>query len=277
MYLEIDRTSVRVASTVHDLPRESPDLPQWLSDAFDWCEDLVLESSPFANPDAATHFYGDSPLRKLIGFDTWLALCSRWPRFCLSRKMHKMKPWAALSLMPHLLLRLVPGAEIQLANRARRESKPVGELETIADLARHLESVPAEVFRLRFQSLLRNLNAERKNIVEFHDAWNRGDFPRLASLARQLPVMNIPEMRQAYLHVRNQSWLKSIRNATQSKRRTLILVGAVHLSGPGNLAELYQTEFGATISRIPVTHGPSPSLASTRFAASPSSLLLQSL
>jgi uncharacterized protein YbaP (TraB family) len=252
LYFQIDQTAVRIASTVHDFPRESPDLPRWLSDAFDWCEDLILESSPFANPDAATHFFGDSPLRKLVGFDTWLALCMRWPRFCLGRKMYKMKPWAALSLMPHLLLRLVPGAEIQLANRAKRESKPVGQLETIADLARHLESVPAEVFRVRFQSLLRNLNAERQNIVDFHDAWYRGDFPCLTSLAQRLPVMNIPEMRQAYLLARNQSWLKSIRNATQSKRRTLILVGAVHLCGPGNLVELYQTEFEAAISPIPV-------------------------
>jgi hypothetical protein len=66
MHFQIDNTSVRILGSTHNLPRTLPNLPQWVWEAFGWCNDLILGNNPFANPDAASHLFGDVPLRKLI-------------------------------------------------------------------------------------------------------------------------------------------------------------------------------------------------------------------
>ena len=251
MYFQIDNSAVRIAGSCHDFPRELPDIPQWLMDAYSWCEDLILESNPLGNPDAANHLFGDVPLRKQIGTRTWLQLALHWPRFWMISRMHRMKSWAVVAHIPHLLMPLGPGVEVQLAKRAQRESKLVGQLESSADLARILDTIPSDVLRGRILSAMRDLPTERNRVRDSHEAWRRGDFRAVAAHAEHLPVMNTPEMWHAYLQIRNRNWLNTIHKVAQSARRTLIVVGVVHLCGPENLIDLYRQEFGAGIAAVP--------------------------
>jgi TraB/PrgY/gumN family len=76
------------------------------------------------------------------------------------------------------------------------------------------------------------------------------DFSAVGALVECLPVMHVPEMKLAYLQIRNENWLKTIHKAVQSPRRILIVVTVAHLYGSGNLIELYRKEFGICIKPV---------------------------
>ena len=253
MYFQIENSSVRVAGATHFFPKESPDIPTWLGKAYNWCEDIIFESDPTTNPDASRHARSNLALYEQLSLKTWLNLCLRWPGFVTRRKMRTLKPWAVLMLLPHLFQPLVPGVERQLAARARRESKPIGELENSFKLAQILDTIPVELIEEQIQFHIRHGRALRQQVFSLHRAWRSGDHSAVAAVVEKAPILSCPALRRGLLYIRNNNWMTSFQKAAQSRRRTLIVVGVAHLCGEANVAELYQKQFGDGFSPMSLT------------------------
>jgi uncharacterized protein len=250
MYFQVQNSSVRIAGSVHHFPRVSPEVPAWLWEAYDWSEHLMVESDPTGNPDARRCLQSNRSLLRQIGIKTWLKLALRWPQFALNPSNYWMKPWAVLATLPHLVLSLTPGVESQLTQRARRELKQIGELERSAELAQILDGISIEVIGSRIRRFLGDIEGERRTILDLHRAWRSGDVPSISLQVNRLPIAEIPEMRRSYLQIRNRNWLGNIRGAIEDTRRTLIVVGVVHLFGDDNLIDMLNRETGYTCTLI---------------------------
>src|SRR5690348_5272137 len=77
MYYQIVGTQVRIAGSMHLVPAGTT-LPQWVSDAYRWSEDLYREAN---SEEAQKHFFlqsGDSSEFR-VSAAVWTALKSIWP------------------------------------------------------------------------------------------------------------------------------------------------------------------------------------------------------
>jgi uncharacterized protein YbaP (TraB family) len=70
-----------------------------------------------------------------------------------------------------------------------------------------------------------------------HAAWLHGDLRAVQQIAVESPMFNLPGIREAILHTRNRAWAARVKALLGRPERTLVVVGALHLCGPGNLIE----------------------------------------
>jgi uncharacterized protein YbaP (TraB family) len=70
-----------------------------------------------------------------------------------------------------------------------------------------------------------------------HAAWLDGDLSAVHRIAVESPMFNLPDIRRAILDARNHTWAARISELLARPERTLVVVGALHLCGPGNLVE----------------------------------------
>jgi uncharacterized protein len=59
-------------------------------------------------------------------------------------------------------------------------------------------------------------------------------------VAAESPIFSLPGIRSAILDARNCAWAPRVRETLDTPKRTLVVVGALHLCGPGNLIERLQ-------------------------------------
>lgn len=232
MYYKVDGSNLRIAGTMHYFPAESPGLPTWLSDAYEWAEELVIESNSI--PDELR--FSDEPLSKHLSLPVWERLSSMWND--AHGPLEYLKPWAAFLSLPAALLPVVAGVESNLVRRANQEEKKVFWLESTEELAHLFDEVAAKVYAERIEFMVENPETVRRTLRELHDIWLSRSIPALLAFASALPIWGIPALRSAILLTRNRNWLPRFRDGVDSPRRTLFLVGALHLCGDGSLLDL---------------------------------------
>src|ERR1700722_8653584 len=92
------------------------------------------------------------------------------------------KAVGGLMFMPHLFQPLVPGVECQLASRARRELKKIGDLESSRELAQILDTIPVELIEEQILFHIRNGLALRHHVLALNRAWRSGNHSAVATL-----------------------------------------------------------------------------------------------
>lgn len=239
MYLQVDGSNARIAGTMHVFPAESPDMPQWLWQAYDRAEDLVIESDP---PSILPHrqLADGSQLADHLPANVLHKLSQIWPENF--GPVHALKPWAAFLSAPLALLPHTAGVEMHIIERAKQDSKPVYTLETGADVAALFDSLPTNLFAERLEFIVSNPDTARATFRAVHVAWLSRSIPALLRSVASLPLFAIPALRSAILLTRNRAWMSHFRVGIQAQRRTLFLVGALHLCGDGSVPELIQQE-----------------------------------
>jgi hypothetical protein len=214
VYFKVDGSEVRLAGSMPMFPEGFSEMPGWVSDAYDWCECLYTETDRSKLP---------------------------WhPKF---PELYAEGTSLLLRLLPH-----TQGVDVQLLERAEQEKKSTGWLESAEDLERHLGSISTDVWMERLEFLKSNAEFVRARILDQHKAWLSRDLPECARIACQLHTLRWPPVREALIDARNLAWMPKIVRATQSKRRTLIVVNAVHLHGKNGLLELIKQVTGYTLS-----------------------------
>lgn len=254
MYLQVDGSNLRIAGTMHVFPAESPDVPGWLWQAYDWAEELVIEcdSSTFAPHRLLTD---GSELSDHVSPEAVSELRSRWSASL--GPLDELKPWAAFLSAPHAIVPNSPGVEAQLTARAATDKKPVYWLESGEDLARTFDALPTVLISERLEFIIRNPDIVRSAIRGVHTAWLSCSIPALLALASQLPMFAIPALRDRLLLDRNRAWMPHFRVGIEASSRTLFLVGALHLCGQGNVTELIEQE-GHGLSTLECPPLPAP-------------------
>ncbi|HEY2023386.1 TraB/GumN family protein [Paraburkholderia sp.] len=239
MYLQLTGTHVRLLGSMHLFPATSRRTPPWVAEAYDWADALIFESDPAtivpllrasAPPRAAQ-------LQPLMSADAWTQLHTLWPADGALAPLDDLRPWAALIAAPTLLQQVVEGVEPRMLRSAIAQAKPYRYLETAAEVAAALESIPLDALAAALTMLMADRDEPQRTLELMHAGWLAGDLQAVQRIAAESPFFDLPGIRQAILNVRNRAWAARLESLLDPAERTLVVVGALHLCGPGNLME----------------------------------------
>jgi uncharacterized protein YbaP (TraB family) len=85
------------------------------------------------------------------------------------------------------------------------------------------------------RDLCRDLSAPQRVLNAWQAAWLRSDIDAIDSAAREFPFFAYPTLRNAAMFGRHANWVKPFREYCVSRKRTLFVVGALHLHGEDSL------------------------------------------
>ncbi|MFM0719072.1 TraB/GumN family protein [Paraburkholderia strydomiana] len=239
MYLQLTGTNVRLLGSMHLFPATSRRTPPWVADAYDWAEALVFESDPptilpFLKTEPQS---GTARLRPLMSQDAWAQLQALWPVDGPVAPLVELCPWAALVVAPTLFQQVVEGVEPRMLRSAIAQAKPYRYLETAREVATLLESIPLDAIGAALDLLMADRDEPQRTLERMHAAWLEGDLQAVQQIAVESTMFNLPGIRDAILDARNRAWAQRLKDILQQRERTLVVVGALHLCGPGNLIE----------------------------------------
>ena len=135
-------------------------------------------------------------------------------------------------------LRVVPGVEIQITQRAITDSRSIKYLETMGEFAALLDAVSDSVVVEAITRLQADPEKRMKDIVDMYTAWMSGRVEDVGALMRRAALGRFPQVREIVFDRRNLNWLPRITATLSSPKPTLILVGAGHLAGESGLLAL---------------------------------------
>jgi uncharacterized protein YbaP (TraB family) len=239
MYLKLTGTHVRLLGSMHLFPATSRRTPPWVTEAYDWADALIFESDPatilpFLKAGLPP---GAAQLQPLMSADAWTQLRTLWPVEGPLAPLDDLRPWAALIVAPTLLQQVVEGVEPRMLRSAIAQAKPHRYLETAQEVAAALESIPLDALAAALAMLMADRGEPQRTLELMHAAWLAGDLQAVQRIAAESPMFNLPGIRQAILNVRNRAWATRLENLPDTAARTLVVVGALHLCGPGSLIE----------------------------------------
>lgn len=244
MYFHLTGTRTRLLGSMHLFPATSRRTPPWVADAYDWCDTLVFESdppsilpflkTPSSPPSSSPE---NAALQTLLRADTWRDLQAVWPDSGPLAPLAELRPWAAMIVAPTLFQQVVEGVEPRMFRSAVAQSKPFRYLETAQQVAASLESIPVEAVAAALDMLVGDRAEPQRTLERMHAAWLEGDLHAVQQIADESPMFNLPGIREAILDARNRAWAARIKERLSDPERTLIVVGALHLCGDGNLLD----------------------------------------
>ena len=251
-----------LAGSVHLLPAQDASLPAALDQAYRGSGKLVMELDLGKLDQAQLGEWmqqhgalpAGSDLHTLLGETRYARVRSAVEGLGLPPQLiDTQAPWLIgleVAELEYARLGFDPqqGVEEQLVRRAQADGKPTAGLETVQEELGGLESLPPkEQLRLLDQSLeeLKDAPEEMKAVLS---AWRRGNASELARLLEQ-DFDGFPTLYEALVTSRNRHWLAQIEAYARGNGDTLVVVGALHLVGPGGLLELLRKD-GFTVTQL---------------------------
>jgi uncharacterized protein YbaP (TraB family) len=158
--------------------------------------------------------------------------------------MAGMKPWLiALTLSSLEFMRLgfdpALGVDMHFYQRARKDGKRIGELETVEQQLQILAGMDARSQDIFLTQTLQELEEVAGMASEMVGFWLTGQTDRLHRLLFKT-IEQYPDVLERMLIRRNQAWLEKIEGLIRQDEAALVIVGAMHLVGPGSVVELLQ-------------------------------------
>lgn len=238
MYFEIPNSNIRVVGSMHRVPPDEASMPEWIVSAYEWCEELIMEAdttdaiSYMKQPPAGT-------LQEKLTPDTWAQLGEIWK---LPIPLEEMRPWAVLLIAPSHTFQSVDGVEPYLHRRADADAKNIRYLETMDAFTARCDTAPLGDIAQGIESLVADLTKPSRVFEGLHSNWSKGDLNGLYEVAERLPTFQNPRIHDILLRSRNRAWATELSSVLNTSRRTLVVVGALHLVGPDNLLTLLERE-----------------------------------
>jgi uncharacterized protein YbaP (TraB family) len=235
MYFEIVGTQVRLAGSIHRVPAASPGVLGWIWGAYDWSEELIFEADA---TDALKHFFSKGlSLKTRLPGSTWDALSRVWPPPSMAN-LESMKPWGVLLHLPHLAIASKEGVEPLLTARAKQDGKPIRYLETMSGFASLADGVSDSVYAPLIAKAASDLPQLAKTMLEVYAAWASGRIENIEAVLPRTILGESPLVKTVVMDLRNANWIPAILEALRAEKRTLIVVGALHLPQPTGLMAL---------------------------------------
>ncbi len=120
------------------------------------------------------------------------------------------------------------------------EGRPTVGLETAQEQLGIFDTLPQADQRDLLEGTIEEWMASRDNPNPLWHAWIEGDVPALEEATSE-GIMADPELRNALLVGRNESWMPAILNGLEQDDRPLIAVGAGHLVGEDGLPAMLES------------------------------------
>ncbi len=260
--VEGNTNRVYLLGSIHALREKDHPLPDVVEIVYDDAEQLVMEiDMDDIDPLGALQFLtshgvltGDATLRDIMGPEMYAqAMASAAEIDFPIELLDKTKPWlAAITVQEMIMMRVgfkaEHGIEMYLTNKAIADGKPITGLETVAQQLGFLDSLSTETqISWLLQSLVEAQQMEML-VDELVAAWRSGD---VAYLEEELlfEMDAYPELHDAILVDRNESWVAPIMALLDDSDDYLIVVGAAHLVGEKSVPDLLSKQ-GVRIKQL---------------------------
>jgi len=154
----------------------------------------------------------------------------------------QFEPWfVALTLSSLGIMRLgyqqEIGLEQYLLARAREDGKDVLGLELLEDQVAVFDNLSDREQAAMLEQTLQELRTSEAAMRELINAWKTG---QLTDLSDQLvdDFGEFPQLYEQLVSNRNANWANSLATLIDQQQRALVVVGALHLVGDGNVIDL---------------------------------------
>jgi hypothetical protein len=245
------RNTLYLLGSLHLLTRDSYPLDQVIQEAYEDSQSVVFEANMDALKDPlnqarimALGFYPlDQTLRQNVSKRTYRTLEKRVKEAGLSMAVFdRLKPWAcALTLTVLALQKLgfdqAHGIDAYFFHKAKRDGKKLVFLEEVKYQIDLLAGMGREEQELSLRQALDDLALVETMASEMVDAWERGDASKLHSIMSK-SLRKYPRIHDRLLVERNKNWVARLEDLGNQEGNVLVIVGAAHLVGPGNLLDL---------------------------------------
>lgn len=156
----------------------------------------------------------------------------------------RLKPWLValtLSSLEFMRLGFDPnlGVDMHYYQRAQSDGKKILALETVENQVELLAGMNDQTQEKFLAQTLQELAQVPRMASDMFALWRTG---RTEALYRLLfeTIDQYPEIRDRMLVRRNQAWLEKIEDLIRRRQAALVIVGAMHLIGPGSVVDLLQ-------------------------------------
>jgi uncharacterized protein YbaP (TraB family) len=256
------RNSVYFLGSVHMLKPEDSALPPGALKAYETAESLVMEldlndvdagALLGAGLESATLPEGKT-LPAVLGPRLYARLRTQAQQLgLLPAMLDPFQPWFVAVMISQTSLTKsgfepASGIEVQLAQRAEADGKPIVGLETMSEQLGFFAQLTLDQQRDYLRSTLMELDAATDQTAELVAAWKRGDTAALEKLLAELSA-EAPDLYRRLTTDRNRRWLPRITALLKDDRDHLVVVGAMHLVGKDGLIELVKRQ-----GYLPVQH-----------------------
>ena len=247
-----------VGASLGALKKSAYPLPAEFDEAFRLADTLYVERDIHAvnQPDfgvramQASMYTDGRNLKSVLSAPVWQEL----EKFAQERRvpvfsLFMFKPAFAsftLTVVETKRLEFTNGVDAHYFYRARRMGKPIVALETVDQQIQFLQVInDADADALIKTTLdeLKNLSATTQQATQ---SWRKGDMQALDEVKAKKLRTQAPKLYNELVVKRNQSWLPAFAGMLESEAVELVLIDAMHFTGPNNLLELF-AEAGYTV------------------------------
>ena len=156
--------------------------------------------------------------------------------------VERFQPWFAALTLEQLALAQAgfeasAGVDMQLAQRAQADHKPVIALETMDEQLGYFAQLTVEQQRQFLRATLKDLHTQASDTASVVRAWQRGDTAELERLLHK-DAAESPELFRVLTTDRNRRWLPKITALLDDSQDYLVVVGVMHLIGSDGLVQL---------------------------------------
>jgi uncharacterized protein len=154
------------------------------------------------------------------------------------------RPWMialTLSAMEFQRLGFDPnlGVDMHFFNKASADGKRVAALETVEFQLQLLAGMNAVAEEAFLAMTLQDMAQASELAPAMVGLWRSGDAPGLRQLLYKT-IDQHPDVRDRMLAQRNRAWAGKIEDLIRKREPALVIVGAMHLIGPGSVVDLLQ-------------------------------------
>jgi uncharacterized protein YbaP (TraB family) len=243
MLWKLRGTDVYILGTVHRADRPLPLSPAATA-ALGAADTVAFEANfEFEVDRSLTHYKPTDALSKHIPADLFAATQAAWTeRGFAIEDLERSKPASIVFQIAdvdckrrgfeHRL-----GVDQGVLEFAKRERKKLYFLESTSDGYVPFAKAPASEMEIFLRRTVADPEEGLRDTATLVNAWAADDLEALAGVgARSLRLM--PICFGAAIAGRNKAWMKPLTRLILAKRKAVIVVGALHMVGPDNLAEL---------------------------------------
>jgi len=250
-------TTLYLFGTIHVGTRGMYPLSPQVEQAFADSASVALEADPTDQTASAlaitlSVYRPPDNLERHIDPELFQALAAKLPQIGLPIEYARM-------LKPHLLAMTITMMQVQalgyepalgldqhFAQRAKRDNKPIVELESMAQQMDMFEDLPDEVQQEMLRAAVEALEGDtlREDLEALVSAWKSGDAEGIErAVTRELEGMDDASARtlQERVYVaRNEAMAEKLRAMLAERTVQFVAVGAGHLTGASSLPALLQ-------------------------------------
>jgi len=168
--------------------------------------------------------------------------------------LERFEPWFLAITVLDLGMRKIGfqaerGVEQYVLGRAQAAGKEVVGLETLEFQLGLFDALPAEQQQALLEQTLAELDEGAAVLGDMVVAWRDGE---LESLSAELldEFDEFPGLYETLVTKRNSAWVPALERMLADERRHLVVVGALHLVGPGSVIEQLRSR-GHAVERLP--------------------------